>query len=316
MFRTALSTAPIAVCLTAGSALAAFDAGDVSGPGGFATACVSPSGSGANIPAIDLLPIMGLPGVGRCESSLYSGLGTAAESATQSSPAGEAAAAARLGTIELSSRIDTGPVNGRPRSAASGGFADRLLIDSSGSTGLPGHLVVNIGVQGLLQAAGTGGAARLLLQAQANDQDQLPGPGFDAGSGSFTSGPRQLISWFAIHEKPQGFSAVALDEVVRFSIPFVFGQSFEMGIWASVMTDTDNLGDSSRSVADFNPGVSWLGVEGAWVRETRFTTDLSIKSDSGVDWMQPVPEPSTAVLAALGALVLGWRLRARGRLLT
>jgi len=108
-------------------------------------------------------------------------------------------------------------------------------------------------------------------------------------------------------------SAVALDEVVRLSIPFVFGQSFEMGIWASVMTDTDNVGDSSRSVADFNPGLNWLGVQGAWVRETRFTTDLSIRSDSGVDWMQPVPEPSTTVLAALGALVLAWRLQARRR---
>jgi hypothetical protein len=310
MFRTALSTAPIAVCLTAGSAIAAFDAGDVSGPGGFATACVSPSGSGINFPAIDLLPIMGPPGTGRCESSLYSGLDSAAESAFQNSPAARASAAARLGSIELSSRIDTGPANGRPRSAASGGFADRLLIDSPGSAGLPGHLVVNIGVQGLLQAAGTGGSARLLLQAQANDQDALPGPGFDAGSGAAVS--QQVISWLASHEKPQGFSAVALDEVVRFSIPFVFGQSFEMGIWASVMTDTDNPGDSSSSVADFNPGLSWLGVEGAWVRETWFATDLSIKSDSGVDWMQPVPEPSTALLAALGALVLGWRLRARG----
>jgi hypothetical protein len=311
MFPIAMKTGPLALCLAAGPVLAAFDAGDVAGPGGFATACVSPSGSGVNIPAIDLLPIMGMPGVGRCESSLYSGLGTAAESATQGAPAAEAAA--RLGTIALSSRIDTDPVNGRPRSAASGGFADRLLIDSPGSTGLPGHLVVNIGVQGLLQAAGTGGIARLLLQAQANDQDQPPGPGFDAGSGNFTSAPWQLISWFAIHEKPQGFSAVALDEVVSFSIPFVFGQSFEMGIWASVMTDTDNVGDSSRSVADFNPGLNWLGVEGAWVRETRFTTDLSIQSDSGVDWMQPVPEPSTAVLAALGALVLAWRLRALRR---
>lgn len=313
MFPNAMKTGPLALCLAAGPALAAFDAGDVAGPGGFATACVSPSGSGVNIPAIDLLPIMGLPGVGRCESSLYSGLGTTAESATQGTPAAEAAAAARLGTIALSSRIDTDPVNGRPRSASSGGFADRLLIDSPGATGLPGHLVVNIGVRGLLQAAGTGGIARLLLQAQTNDQDRPPGPGFDAGSGSFTSAPWQLITWFATHDKPQGFSAVALNEVVRLSIPFVFGQSFEMGIWASVMTDTDNVGDSSRSVADFNPGLNWLGVQGAWVRETRFTTDLSIRSDSGVDWMQPVPEPSTAVLAALGALVLAWRLQARRR---
>jgi hypothetical protein len=314
MFRRAMTMIPTTLCLAAGSALAAFDAGDVTGPGGFATACVSQNGSGANIPAIDLLPIMGLPGVGRCESSLYSGLGASAVSASQGTPPGRASATARLGLIELDSRIDTNPVNGRPRAACSGGFADLMVIDSPGATGLSGHLVVNIGVQGLLQAAGTGGGARLLLQAQSNDQDLPLGPGFAAGSG--TANAQQLIQWFALHEKDRGFTAVTLDEVVAFSIPFVFGQTFEMGLWASAMTDTDYAGDSSDSLADFTPGLSWLGVEGAWVRETRFTTDLSIKSASGVDWMQPVPEPSTALLAVVGALVLGWRLRAGRQSLT
>jgi hypothetical protein len=301
----------LGLCWGAGAAQAAFDAADVNGPGGFVTACVTPNGSGVNIPATDLQPIMGPPGVGRCASRLFSGVGPAGESASQDAPTGSSSVAARLGVIWLDSRIDTPPAAGRPRSAASGGFADRLVIDSPGATGLPGHLVFHVGVQGLLRAAGTGGGAVFRLQAQVNDQDRPAGPGFDAGSGFALPATNQLIGWLASHERDEGFTAVAISEVVRFSVPFTFGQSFELGLWASVMTDTDYAGDSSRSVADFTPGVTWLGIAGAWVRETRFTTDLSLTAQSGVDWMQPVPEPSTALLAAAGALMLAWRLRDR-----
>jgi PEP-CTERM motif len=148
-----------------------------------------------------------------------------------------------------------------------------------------------------------------VLQPQANDLDLVPGPGFDTGSGMATT--KQIVHWLATHDREQGFTELKLDEVVRFSVPFVFGPGVELGIWASVMTDTDYAGESSDSQADFTPGLRWLGVEGAWIRESQFTTDISINSGSGVDWMQPVPEPSTAVLAILGALGLGWRLRAR-----
>ncbi len=308
MPRTASCTLPLAICLAAGlaagQATAAFDAADITGPGGFATACVTPSGSGANVPAIDLAPIMGVQGV--CKSAAFDDPTGISVSTQQTAPPGRANAGARLGVIELGARIDTLPADGRPRSASSGGFADQLVIDSPGAQGLTGHLVAMVHVRGLLQAAGTGGGARLLLQMQANDQDLAPGPGFDPGSGVANSS--QMIFWGAFHDSARGSTSVALDETVRFSIPFVFGQAVEFGLWASAMTDTDYAGDSSDSLADFTPGIQWLGVEGAWIGRAGFTTDLSIKSASGVDWMQPVPEPSTAVLSALGALVLGWRL--------
>jgi hypothetical protein len=301
MRRTVRNLLPLAVGLATAHATAAFDAADITGPGGFATACVSPDGSGANVPAFDLAPVMGVQGV--CTSAAFDDLTAASVSALQSDPAGRANAEARLGLIELGARIQTRPTDGRPRSASNGGFADRIVIESPGAGGMAGQLVALVRVRGLLQAAGTGGVANLMLQPQVDDQNLVHGPGFLSGSG--VSSTTQLIYWGATHDSDRGHTALALDEEVRFSLPFVFGQPIEFGIWASVLTDTDYAGDSSDTLADLTPGIQWMGVDGAWIEGTRFTTSLSIKSGSGVDWMQPVPEPGTAVLAALGAWVLG-----------
>ncbi|WP_457423301.1 PEP-CTERM sorting domain-containing protein [Roseateles sp. P5_E7] len=103
-----------------------------------------------------------------------------------------------------------------------------------------------------------------------------------------------------------------IDQNVNFSVTFVLGTPFELGVFSRASAGTAGAGPNwfSEATSDFASTLTWQGISGVTVAGGAISYSLS--SQSGVDWTvpyAPVPEPSAALLLSGGLLALALRRR-------
>ena len=100
------------------------------------------------------------------------------------------------------------------------------------------------------------------------------------------------------------YTGYPLNQMYTATIPITFGVPFSMYVatWAQTTMDaTTNMGNS----------VYWMGFAEVRDASGNLVTDYTVQSASGIDWSQPIPEPSgmLALLGGLGSLGVLWRRR-------
>ncbi|OYU68365.1 MAG: hypothetical protein CFE45_43160 [Burkholderiales bacterium PBB5] len=126
-------------------------------------------------------------------------------------------------------------------------------------------------------------------------------------------GSSQTVVWKAASYPVPGplSEHVVVNETVLFSIPIVFGTSFELVVLGQSIAATRSQTGGGHSASDFMQTLWWDGVQGVKVGG-QAVQGYTLTSGSGIDWTQAavVPEPSAWLLMAAGLGLLAVRRRA------
>lgn len=296
----------LGLCATAAQAAVGPSQATVASPGGFATACASEISAGATYtPGRELQSTFDFwAGRGTCGSQVFTGLGSAAASSSwDSGPVHNASAVkAQLGAIHLSASNLAPKRLQFPIAVAGGGWTDTMTID----TGVPGQAGIwtfSVAVDGLFIL--DGGSATLQLAAYRNSQ--LLGKtvaGFSKGVSDPITTDAQLVAWGLNTARPG-----AMHDVVSFAVPFVSGQAFSWGVyatgWASIGNWTPSDPRTVSGALDFANTLRYAGSLGVRVDGVP-DPDATLTAASGLDWrVSSVPEPATWCAWLVGLAGLG-----------
>lgn len=297
--------APLALCctlmVTASAASAAPSVATNAAPGGFVTACGGVSGTtGGAAPGSDLEAFYLLGFSCSTETFVVGPTPLNSSSWASSGPVTNSAQGqVGFGYMHLAAQSSAPNDASFPYGSANAGWEDNWLLDAPGFNGQAGTVQVSMHVDGTWVLSGFAGAARITVQPYVDDaRIDIAGTTEQA---TFDS------SFF-----PTGVS-----QTVQFTLPFVFGESFDVGMFALLragLRSQSAVPGISTADADFTNTLTWEGIDGVFVGETP-VTDYSLVSASGVDWRLPVaaiPEAPIwlAMLAGLG--VLAGKMRRKG----
>lgn len=178
-------------------------------------------------------------------------------------------------------------------SGASGEFSDSLTITAPGmAKGTPGLFDFRIAVQGLLLAQGSASARWNLSYGVSTFGWAILGEGLVWGSkGGGSSG--------------DPFGGV-YDTVPHL---FKYGEPFTLVVQFSVSTSSGSSGTDSAS-ALFGDTMTWQGLRVLDYQTQLPVDDFTVSAASGTDFRQPIPEPASALLLAVG--LIGVALRRAG----
>ncbi|MCP5286271.1 MAG: PEP-CTERM sorting domain-containing protein [Burkholderiaceae bacterium] len=283
-------------------------------PGGFVSACASPISSGTSwTPGLDLTAHFNTwPGRATCDSSTFADLASASVSASQTSgsTANQAAADAGLGYVHLSANNQGRYSDQFPIGIAGGGWRDTVTVQLDGHEGQSAVWTFAIAVDGHLLAA-DGGAAKAMLNAYKNGQELNKNvAGHDRGNSDLFTTDRQRVAWAVSRDGDR-----AIDDRIIFAVPVTIGQAFDFGVYATLAASTaafSGSGQLTTASGDFMHSFRYAGSWGLSVGGEQ-VTGYGLDAASGVNWLlaSPVPEPSTAMLLALGGAGLWFGSRRR-----
>lgn len=283
-------------------------------PGGFVSACASPISSGITwTPGLDLTAhFISWPGRASCDSMTFAGLAGGATTASQASgsTASQAAASAGLGHIRLEA-VNQGRYSDQfPTSVGGGGWRDTVTVQMAGLEGTAAIWTFAVAVDGTLHAE-DGGRVRAELNAYKNGQELNKNvAGHDRGDSDLFTTDRQRVAWGVSRDGDR-----SIDDRIVFAVPVTIGQAFDFGVYATLAASTAAFSGSNQlthASGDFMHTFRYAGSWGLSIGGEP-VNGYGIESASGVNWLlaSPVPEPSTAMLLALGSVGLWFGSRRR-----
>lgn len=266
------------------------------------------------------------PGPG-CKASDLTGAQVAAactgtsDRVTTSGSATAVAAGGHLGTaIAVETRADASDGPGGYVALTYAQTVDRLRID--GSSGEQGQglmtFTVNLAVQRTSVTNAPGPSAVTLA---ATGSDLRADVTIDGENHSLWMQDNYRVDY-----RPEtgpigtGDSFAYIDDVMvpsvlgprTFVVPFTFGLEFDLQLELSGYAYAGASGDGHASInIDAMNSFDWRGIQSVTVggRDVAFT----LTSQSGVDWISPVPEPASAWLLAIGLGACAGLLRIQKR---
>ena len=313
------------LCVPASAAM--FGWTDTPAGSAFASACAGNQISGSGHPgrSVTSLSYAGGP----CHEAVNAGLGVASVdtglvtgSNFGNAYSGSAKATADVGLIKLE-----GTNSGSSATGFSGGMANAGWNDNITLTGGVGNAfwIVPILVHGQLTANGQGGLARMQVGVYKNNNFLQPyGSPFNQAYTLFAALTTErngdiLYSWeyqmaaFGADDYGTGdlLTTLNINQTVYFVIPFTYGTSFKLGIWADAhASEIASGGSVVPNTSSFQLGntISWNG-KGYVMTDTTNpatqTTSFGINSTSSFDYTNAyTPEPSTTALVLAGGLLL------------
>ena len=204
-----------------------------------------------------------------------------------------------------------------PTAAAQAGWTDQLTIVAPGQSGA-GLLDIKLHVEGDL-SADNGARPGFSLTPYVNHNLVGLNASFNAANptpviGSLGAVGAQTREWWL----PANGNPVTLhvDEFVDYSLPFTFGQTFSMGLYAEAIAGNGSYSGGptapvSHATSEFSHTVSWAGIGGVTAGGSA-VGGYTVSSASGTDWkVSAVPEPGSAamLLAGLAGMVFLRRRR-------
>jgi len=100
------------------------------------------------------------------------------------------------------------------------------------------------------------------------------------------------------------------------NVSFTFGTPFEINVLLSLSAGKNGgflPSGSARFVGDLGNSITWEGVSEVRDAQGNLVTGFTANGSSGTDYTQPIPEPATGSLLALGLCAFGARRRTAGR---
>jgi hypothetical protein len=205
-------------------------------------------------------------------------------------------ALATFGQLSLINNVSIPDGNGEQgHSTISSSWVDSVLISSPGLDGTTGTL--NAVVYLTVDYSRIGTPQQYLYDLLA----------VEIGDGSPTTS-------YAHVQYDYGVGLPVTASPINFSIEFTFGEAFNFNVsLLSMLMLNANNGDGATVTTDVN--LDWGGVVSVQNASSQPLAPgtFTMTSESGTDWLQAVPEPSTAllVLGAVGLAGLRRQMRAR-----
>jgi len=242
-----------------------------------------------------------------CNSQLAASGGVSASASYASGQiSNDAQGSVTYGTMHFAANNSAPSNSFFPSGKTTGGWADTWTISSPGLDGQAGRLVFTVDVTGTLHADGFAGSTRFQLLEYVNKQMVYRDAIFDAANPVIgVSTDRQQRVW-ALASDWSNLDAT-VDETVTFTVPFVYGQSFELGIFGFLtagMRSASSITSISNANGDFSHTITWGGIQ--QVLSNGVPVEFTASTASGTNWAVPVPEPASAmlILAGVGALAM------------
>ena len=202
-------------------------------------------------------------------------------------------AQASLGFAQLlhSAQVSSSPNNVYTTGTARAGWIDSFTITGSSGQGyFLGSVIVN------LSYSGSGSVGN-----SATDD-------FAAGVYSDLSYSSTYVSTGFVGSVGNGVSYNG--QVLNFTIPFTFGVPFDVAVQ---MLSSIQLGSNADYSLSHTASIAWGGATA--IQDSSFTNlnpgSYTFSSTSGTDYIAPVPEPSSLLLAVAGAVIAGAARRRR-----
>lgn len=170
-------------------------------------------------------------------------------------------------------------------------WTDTFLFESDTLDGQAGKATVHFRIDGSISATTTGNGnlsyGRIILNVGTPEaENQYLSETYQLYANGSTSG-----------------SADFLNTDIPLEINFIYGTSFDLGIYLNVVAWAGNNG--AHVVSDFSHTSTWEGITDIEDAFGNPVTDYSFSSTSGVNYINAVPEPSTTVLfIGAGAFVI------------
>ncbi|MCA9276863.1 MAG: hypothetical protein KDA29_12630 [Phycisphaerales bacterium] len=262
-------------------------------PGGFAQAGVSPIGQGFFlIVGDDIEPLYNDPGDDFSEGS-FSGIGPITRSASAASmdASGSSSSEIGMGYINFVA-TNTAPNTTFGNAGAHGGFKENFIV-TGGTPGTEAWMLVQVSIDGTMNASGFAGRAALNIGAFKDDIElRSSEPFWDNGNSDPISTDRQRATW--------GLSTSSFDEnldrtvsdMITFSVPITLGEPFNLGIYAFGNAGKRSAGGvAGSSSAAINFSVDWAGAQVVDAGGTAIS-GAAITGDTGLNWTSgPTPCP-------------------------
>jgi hypothetical protein len=211
-----------------------------------------------------------------------------------------------------------------PTGVGQGGWTDQLDITGQPS-GTSGILVLKVHVSGALDSSGPesrpGFTVTPYFDGNVLDRNaQFDSLNPDPVIGSIESIGYQSRIWF--NPASEFGPVLSVNQDVFFAIPFTFGTSFDLGLYAYAYASNGAFGQDftvNNNQSLFQNTVALNGIEEVLAGPSDTpVTGYAIESASGLDYTQsqipttPVPEPATWALLILGGALIGALRGCRG----
>lgn len=247
--------------------------------------------------------------------------------------AGSASGSAGQKFIKLDSATSGSSATGFSGGQVQGGWNERMTITSPGKSGAD-LWMLPILVTGQLNASQLGARGVVALEVYMNRYSILPyGDALHAQAlqtfqtlntthnGSIGSGwSNEQIEWGVADYGPGNpltVTSLNVNTTVWFAVPMVYGQAFDLGVFA--LASTGQLAAGGQQVANtsgvsFGHTFAW-GGKGYLLSGNQHVPNFSLSAATGLNYDQayasPVPEPTTLAMALAGLGWLGLRRRAQ-----
>jgi len=272
------------------SAIGAIDRTTIPVPGGFVQAGVSPIGQGFFlIVGSDFGVLYDDPGDDFSEGS-FAGLGPISRSATVTTADSDGSSTAEVGMgVMRFVANNTAPNAGFGNAGAHGGFKENFLV-AGGTPGTQAWMLVDVSVEGSMDAAGFAGSTSLSLGAFKNDIElRAFEPFWDNGNSDPISTDRQRATWGVSTSSINDVDSRIIDDMITFSVPITLGTPFDFGIYGFAVAgkrSSSGVSGSSSANIDFGNTVVWTGAQVVDASGSPIA-GATISGDSGFDWAGP-----------------------------
>lgn len=208
------------------------------------------------------------------------------------------------GAVRAASVARTDGSTGGFQGQASSWWSDRFIISAPGyDSSSTGSFSGAVQVTGGLTVEYSG---RTYSDTQAYATvDIFPGTGYNGGRTVVSGSARNLVGYQipGINTGNTSFTLLFLN------VPFTYNQPIDISFSLAVSADVN--GSKGRADVDYSHTMTWSGLSRVLDSQgTQVINYSAVSAGSGFNFATatPVPEPSSAILIALGVLCIVWRI--------
>jgi len=191
-------------------------------------------------------------------------------------------------------------------------WSDRIIVVAPGLAGQEGWIKARIKFAGQAEFDYSGIYATQPAAEVSGFWNGLLMASYDGGGGWFETGAAGSWARSGSNLAEMVYSGPTFNGTHEMMIPFTYGQEFLMGFWLEGAAIAENPSLATGSItALVDLKAEWQGITAVYDTNLVEVTNANLTSQSGTNYFQPVPEPSTIAAICFGVLALRRRKRSR-----